>query len=176
MTNRPDLEEAGFSLVEVLVAVAIISGLIMGIGALITNVAELSSRTEATSRIMAALIEVNTLRGLAGAEIAVTATRPTSIGFDLEPQPGGQRPPVPRKFFLNGAGAKVQLEYASGDARAAVDLSIFEAISIEYFVPSAQTLLWQDTPLDSAIAGARLVLRYGARVWRPLIWMRSEYR
>jgi hypothetical protein len=58
-----------------------------------------------------------------------------------------------------------------------VDLSAFDAISVEYFAPSAQSSLWQETlPSDSIISGARLVLRNGVRVWRPLIWMRSESR
>jgi hypothetical protein len=64
-----------------------------------------------------------------------------------------------------------------GKASSPVNLSAFESISIEYLVASVQIFRWQQALLaDSDVRGARLVLRRAGRVWRPLIWMRGEYR
>lgn len=166
--------ESGFSLVEVVVAMAIVGGLIVGIGALLAGVGQLGSRARASSAILEALLEVNALRSLAGVETAVIATEPSATGFVLQPV-AAQGGVEPSRFRLATESSAGRLDFTTASTSATVDLSAFETISIEYFSPADQTSFWDATPAsDSDVQGARLVLRSGDRVWRPLVWMRSE--
>ena len=177
MRAEPGDRAAGFSLVEVLVAIAIAAGLIVGLGALLTNVGELGSRAEENNRILEALVEINAFRAFVSTPAPAIAVQASTSGFVIAPDPGEQQPVQSAEISVAGANTEAELHYARGDASAAVDLSAFESISIEYLSVSAQTFAWQQALLaDSEVQAARLVLRRGARIWRPLIWMRGEYR
>lgn len=177
MRDEPGDHATGFSLVEVLVAIAIAAGLIVGLGALLTNVGELGSRAEENNRILEALIEINAFRTFVSTPAPVTLTQASTSGFVIAPDPAEQQPVQSTEISVASATAEAKLHYTRGDASAAVDLSAFESISIEYLSVSAQTFAWQQALLaDSGVQAARLVLRRAGRTWRPLIWMRGEYR
>lgn len=168
---------AGFSLVEVLVATAIAAGLIVGLGVLLTNVGGLGSRAEENNRVLEALVEINAFRALMSAPAAVIVTAASASGFVIGPDPTEQQPVQSAQVFFSGATEETRLQYTRGNASAAVDLSVFEAISIEYLAGSAQTFAWQQALLDdSEVQAVRLVLRRAGRTWRPLIWMGGGYR
>jgi len=167
MRSRTNLSSAGFSLVEVLVALAIVAGLMVGIGALTGTVTSRTARARDAETILTTLIEVE------GAALSLGQSRADRLlvalpdRFDLSPD-------AHAKLTRSDQAMRFELDNASATSR--LDLSVFDTASLEYLSPSAASL-WSATPPDlAAVTGIRVILRHGSRTWRPLLWLRDRYR
>lgn len=168
--NRPD---AGFTVVELLVAVAIASLLVIGIGALFTIGAELRDRSADNAAVQAALIELQAIATLARSDVGLTIATPSETGFALIPAEASQTELAGWEVRVTRHVPDLRLELRSRSNVSSVDLAAFDAVGLEYLVVGSEAPAWTG---GASIAGAearaaRLRLTLGSRVWRPLIWI-----
>lgn len=172
--TRPD---AGFTIVELLVAVAIASLVVIGIGALFAIGTEVRGRAADNAAVQASLIELQALAGLANSEVGLTITSPSEAGFALVPlQPGRSGLDGWRAQLIRAATA-VRIELHRGSNVSSVDLAAFDAVAIEYLVVGSSSADWTGGASvgGAAVQAARLRLALGSRVWRPLLWIPVTY-
>lgn len=159
--------DSGFSMVEMLVALAIAALLAIASGSLIALGAGTKERVEDVAQIEAALVSLNSIAALAASELHDRIEVADADGFSLSGE--GQ----PLRFDLK---AKL-LGLRDGDAQNQVDLAAFDTARFEYLVDEPQGGRWLDGRSTSQreLVGARLTLRHGSRTWRPLVWARPEW-
>jgi hypothetical protein len=164
--------DAGFGILELLIAVAIGSLVIVAIGGLFAVGLEVRDRADLNAGVQATLIELQALAGLAASDIGMIATSASPGGFALV---GSIDPNLTVTVRLQTIAASARVELSRGDKTSSVDLSVFEAAAIEYLATSSQPGRWSDAAGVGAnqMRGARLRLTSGIRVWRPLLWIES---
>lgn len=176
MTLPAQERAGGFGVVELLVALVIASIIVVGIGALFTAAGNLQDRTNQTSRVMAALVDLQASATLASEETDLTIVGPSANGFALR-RASASSHDAQVIVAIALQGDQHFLELSRGARLSSVDLSVFEQVSLEYFAPDAKARLWGDwNEVDSSIAAVRLVLTLGSRVWRPLVWVGDIYK
>lgn len=172
--TRPD---AGFTIVELLVAVAIASLVVIGIGTLFAIGMQVRDRAAESAAVQSSLIELQALAGLANSEVGLTITTPSEAGFALVPlQPGRSDLDGWRAQLIQAAPA-VRIELRRGNNVSSVDLAAFDAVSIEYLVVGSNSAAWIGGASfgGADVQAARLRLVLGSRVWRPLLWIPVTY-
>jgi prepilin-type N-terminal cleavage/methylation domain-containing protein len=175
--TRGPTGDGGFSMVELLVALAISSLIVVGIGGLFAYSGELRSRSEQTTRIQAALIDLRSVASvLRGLPQTVVEGR-VPAGFELLHQPGQGTTEADRssaaRVYLQDTAFFIQYQ-VSGQI-SSVDLSPFDRAAIEYLVRPAQSPAWvsADQIGSQAILGVRLSLYERHRHWPLAIWMQN---
>lgn len=173
--TRPD---AGFTIIELLVAVAIASLVVIGIGALFAIGATVRDRATDSAAVQAALIELQALASLANSEVGLAIVTPSEAGFALQPAEPGRSGLDGWRVQLVRPAAGARIELHRGNNASSVDLAAFDAVGIEYLVVGSQSVAWT---AGASVGGAdaraaRLRLTLGPRVWRPLLWIPVTYR
>ncbi len=167
--------DAGFSLLELLVALAIAALVAMVIGGLFVVTATLRGRVAETARIEAALVDLQGLTQVMSSDLGLHLERASPAGFDLAPATADAAATTVG-FRLIGAAASSVAQLTRKTLVAAASLSTFEDVGLEYLVSKpAGGADWERQP-DSTVApvGARLLLKLHDRVWRPLLWIESS--
>ncbi|MBI4924136.1 MAG: prepilin-type N-terminal cleavage/methylation domain-containing protein [Devosia nanyangense] len=166
--------DAGFSILEVLVALAIASLVTMAIGGLFVLASTVHGRVDEAERVETALLDVQGLLRIASDAVDLMIARPAADGFALvDANPGaGASPGNDQNLSLRSKRA----ELARPDSAAAADLSIFEKASLEYLTVAAEGAVWKsaETLGGGKPVAVRFRLQLHARVWRPLIWIASS--
>jgi prepilin-type N-terminal cleavage/methylation domain-containing protein len=173
--NSPGAD-AGFSLLEILVALAIASLVAMAIGGLFALTGTLRTRLSETAQLEAALVDVQGLAQLLSAEIGLRLADPAADGFELvRPDPIAGNQPAPLAQLRLAQGKRLEVTQATRVATA--EVVAFESTGLEYLVRApGGAMKWQ--PASAANSAApiavrlRLVLR--DRVWRPLLWVSNS--
>ncbi|OEO31855.1 hypothetical protein VW23_014355 [Devosia insulae DS-56] len=173
----PTRLDAGFTIVELLVAVAIASLLVIGIGALFAIGGQVRDRAADNAAVQAALIELQALATLATSEVGLAIATPSAAGFALTPLETGRPELDGWEVRLTQAAPDLRLELRRRSNVSSVDLAAFDAVGIEYLVVDSQSPAWTG---GASVAGAearavRLRLTLGSRVWRPLLWIPVTY-
>ena len=167
--------DAGFSIVELLVAVAIASLVIIAIGALFAVGLRVRDRAADNAAVQSTLIDLQVLTEMATSEVGLEITEPSETEFRLEAVQEGRAGLVDWKALLVTSESRVRIELRRGSNTSSVDLSAFDTTAIEYLVISSQAPSWTGGAGvgGSDVRAARLRLSLGQRVWRPLIWIAS---
>lgn len=165
--------DAGFGMVELLVALAICAVLAMGAGSLISLGLKLRDQVELTAEVQQALLD---LRGVSSAVAGggwVALSDASDKSFRLCTNAPGQSPKLVGTFSLQPNEA----EYRSAFAISVADVAVFETQALEYLVvtPMAQQWLIADMLGSARPVAARLKLGLGERHWRMLLWMAQPY-
>lgn len=171
--GRPQAD-AGFSIVELLVAVAIASLAVIAIGALFAVGLQVRDRAADNAAVQSTLIELQALMALATSEVGVELTAPSETDFALEAVQESRAELVNWGVQLTSA-PQARIELRRGSNASSVDLSAFDTAVIEYLVVSSEAPSWTSGAGvgGSEARAARLRLSFGQRVWRPLIWIAS---
>jgi prepilin-type N-terminal cleavage/methylation domain-containing protein len=161
--------EAGFGMVELLVALAICAVLVMGAGSLISLGHQLRDRAEMAEQVQQAILDLRALGSVLGGGtwVGLGDVRPRTFGLCHSGLGEGAR--LIGTFSLLSDRAS----YRTASAVSEADLSVFDTSSLEYLVSTPTQQDWR--PAD-ALAGmrpvaARLLLSLGTRKWRTLLWM-----
>lgn len=164
--------DAGFGMVELLVALAICAALAVGAGGLISLGLKLRDRVELTTDVQRALLDLKAV----GSELAggawVGLGEAEAADFTLCRNAPGFAPALAGTFSLTDRG----VSYRTASASSSADIGVFEARSLEYLVATADEQEWRAA---GQLAGARplaarLKLSLGARTWRVLLWMQQS--
>lgn len=171
---RPD---AGFSIIELLVAVAIASLVVIGIGALFAIGSQVRDRSADSAAVQSALIELQAMATLATSEVGLTITAPSDAGFALTALEAGRTGFEGWDVRMIEVSPEARLELRRSSNTSSVDLAAFDAVAIEYLVVGSQSMDWVGgtSTAGTEIRAARLRLSLGSRVWRPLIWIPLTY-
>lgn len=175
--TSPTRSDAGFTIIELLVAVAIASLAVIGIGALFAIGSQVRDRTSDSAAVQATLIDLQALAALADSEVGLTVGTPSAVGFDLLPtEPNGRRS-AGWQVRLVGAASDIRVELRRANDATSVDLAAFDAVGIEYLVVGSPPPVWTGgASIGGAdVRAARLRLVLGPRVWRPLLWIPGAY-
>lgn len=165
----------GFSLVEVIVALAILSVLVMAIGGLIQFGSQLQSRTAHEARIELALIDALALRSDLGRwqTSGEQSVAPSSDGFILTKSDADA---VKRGITLAIDVENTLTVRSSGaDVFSSVDLSVFESAQIEYLSTVGESD-WRGASAagSEAVDAIRLVLTDEDRQWWAVLWIKGS--
>lgn len=175
--------EAGFSLVEVLVALVVASMLALAVGGLIGFAIDLEDRSERSDKTIAAILDLEALRSAileaAGPSKGVAIDEARRSGFKLIAERDRQNIPMMIEILAaaDARPAAINLTFGMADDATAstVDLSQFDTAMIDYLVSSAEILSWTggDSVGDVALA-ARLLVTQGTRQWAVPLWVVSR--
>lgn len=161
--------DAGFGMVELLVALAICSVLAMGAGGLVSLGLQLRDRAESTGQVQQALLDLRALSSEFGGGTWVGLGDVGDNGFRLCRSGPGQDAKMIGTFSLLSDRAS----YRTASATTEAVISIFKTNTLEYLVATPTEQDWRPA---GALAGtrpiaARLLLGLGVRSWRMLLWM-----
>lgn len=163
--------DRGFSVLEVLVALAIASTAMVALGALFQLAMRVSETIATSKRVHTALLDLQGVLDVLG-ETRDEAHNTSGQSFDLT----SPRDEDVAHITLAAGGAEnreLLITGSSGSTRA--DLTVFDEAKLEYLhrVEPA-TLRWVEAvPASDLVLAARLRLKLGERVWRPLVWIVS---
>jgi prepilin-type N-terminal cleavage/methylation domain-containing protein len=170
--------DGGFSLVEVLVGLAIASVVVMGIGGLMSLAISVRASADEGNRVQRALVDLQAILHLAREATDLNIAHVADFEFSLQPvgTVSDEAPAIVQTLSLSEGSGKTMLELVRGDRHSAADLSAFEAAGLEYLTVDPD-MKWQVADRIGAghVIGARLRLQLRERVWRPLIWMVSPF-
>lgn len=161
--------EAGFGMVELLVALAICAMLAMGAGSLISLGLKLRDRVELTADVQQALLDLRAVSSEFGGGSWVGLGDAAGDGFLLcRSGPGSDATHV-GAFSLTADSARYETEFA----RSAADISVFATHALEYLVVAPDGQDWRAAGelANARPLAVRLRLSLGARTWRMLLWM-----
>ena len=165
--------DGGFSMVELLVALALAALVAMAAAGLLTLGLSVRDRVEQTSRVQAALVELKGLTNALAAGSQVSLFAPAADGFALREAADGL-PPLELGQFRLVAEAPPSVDYEGGGRTSSVDLSAFDQVGIEYLEVSPQAHAWNASgQLVGSPVAARLRLTAAALTWRLLLWMKQ---
>jgi hypothetical protein len=166
--------DGGFSIIEVLVALALCSLVVMGIGGLVSLAVQARSSVDETAKVQVALVDLQAILLLTGEATNLAVVKPTAEGFDLVIPKVGAASEISRRVELSASDGR--LELTRGDRIAIADLSVFDSAALEYLALDPDPA-WMsgDALMQSMPVGARLRLELKDRVWRPLVWMISPF-
>lgn len=166
--------DAGFGMVELLVALAICAVLAMGAGSLITLGLKLRDRVELTAEVQQALLDLRAVSSAfaGGSWVGLGVT--TSHTFQLCSNLPGQYPRLLGTFSLQHGSAGYRTMFAGSVA----DISVFEGQQLEYLVVNAAKQDWRtaDKLGGERPVAVRLGLELGSRTWSMLLWMAQASR
>jgi prepilin-type N-terminal cleavage/methylation domain-containing protein len=172
---RAPASDAGFALIEILVALVIASMVAMAIGGLLLLSNTIRGRVAETGQIESTLVDVESLTAAMSHAVGLQIADPTSTGFDLVPPTPqvDEHPSQSMHFTL--VGKTVRVEFSRGLRVTMADVSIFDQAALEYFLPGTSgRVSWTERANGAATPLAvRLRLRFHGWVWRPLLWIWS---
>jgi prepilin-type N-terminal cleavage/methylation domain-containing protein len=167
---------AGFSLVELLVALAVASAVIVGLGAIFVFAGELRSRTSEVAAVDSALVDVAVLglqvERFAKAGIVVKSR----TQFDLVPLADADHV---LSFTLSSEDRSLDMDrptlsFDGSPQRTSVDVSVFDVAQFEYLLDDAGVPRWTaaESQPPTEVLAARLLLKKRHRTWPLVIWVR----
>ena len=164
----------GFSIVELLVAIAITSFVVLAIGGLLTLGLRVKERVDENGAVQSALIDLQGLAALAASEVGFVANTIGERSFTLVKE-SAARSPVAWSVALHSAVDGADIELKRERRTSAVSLTAFDTTELEYLALVAGRYSWNTAKggIRSAL-GIRLKLQQDNRVWRPLIWIASS--
>jgi prepilin-type N-terminal cleavage/methylation domain-containing protein len=167
--------DAGFSLLEMLAALAIASFVVLSIGGLLLIGVHLRDRDLESTKVATSLLELQTLFLLTGGDLDRQIDGARDNGFALVPH-SGQSVAHPLRLDLAANAESRALEFVGIDETGVIDLTAFNAVSLQYLTLGAQSPHWVRAAELAAMApiAARLILKLNQRVWRPLVWVASS--
>jgi len=158
--------EAGFALVEMLVALAIAAFVSMAIGGLFVAVSSVRDRMTEIQGVERALLDVEAVGQRVSQRMDVAMINPSVSGFDLSHKDDAvdhlvldlQHPP--------------SMRFVVAERQLTANLAQFTHVKLEYLMRAGAQLQWKEA---NALGGqgplaARLSLSLNGRVWRPLVW------
>jgi len=164
-------EDGGFSMVELLVALALAALVAMAAAGLLTLGLTVRDRVEETSRVEAALVELKGLTNALAIGSRTSLAVPATDGFALRQAADGA-PPFDLGRFLLVVEAPSSVVYEGGGRSSSVDLSAFDQVGIEYLEVTPQAHAWKPSgQLTTSPVAARLRLSAATLTWRLLLWM-----
>jgi prepilin-type N-terminal cleavage/methylation domain-containing protein len=161
--------DSGFSVVEVLVALAIASIAVIILGGLFQLAVRVSDTLATSKSVHTALLDLQGVLQLLGDDFDAEIQRPATAGFIIASASAGEL----AHLELNAAGTGLALNFVRPTNPGRVDLAVFEEARLEYFERTGPEMFeWVETVRSPNSAfGARLRLSLSGRVWRPLLWM-----
>lgn len=173
MTGRLHNEQAGFGLVELLVALAITSLIVVGIGGMFAFAGQLRDRSESTAAVQRTLLELFAISSALGERTGTRLTYAAATGFDIEMSPtGGEARDVQLYARIVLAADRLDILYTDANSSISVDLSAFETTRLEYFATSGQTVDWQPIwERSSAPSAVRLLTTKASWQWPVMLWL-----
>lgn len=165
--------DSGFSMVELLVALALAALVAMASAGLLTLGLTVRDRVEAASQVQAALLDLKGLTNALAAGSRVSLFAPATDGFVLRQAAGGVSPLDLGRFRMIVEPSSAVVYEGSG-LSSSVDLSAFDQVGIEYLEVTPQAHAWKPSgQLVDSPAAARLRLTAAALTWRLLLWMQQ---
>lgn len=166
--------DGGFSMVELLVALALAALVAMAAAGLLTLGLTVRDRVDAAGRVQAALVELKGLTTALAAGSWVSLSAPAADGFTLRAMAEGA-PPLDLGRFRLIVGAPSSVGYEGGGQASSVDLSAFDQVEMEYLEVLPQAHAWKPFgQLRINPVAARLRLTSAALTWRLLLWMEQS--
>jgi hypothetical protein len=165
----------GFSIAELLVALAITSFIALAIGGLLTAGLRANEHVDENAAIQSALVDLQGLAALAASEVGFALSEVGERGFALVRQ-RSMEPPVTWTVGLRSEHGETAIELWREKRRSAASLAAFDAASLEYLTQDMggdPSWVAASRGLRTALA-VRLKLERGRRVWRPLVWMAAS--
>jgi prepilin-type N-terminal cleavage/methylation domain-containing protein len=167
MTPASAPSDAGFALVEMLVALAIAALVSMAIGGLFVAVSSVRDRIAEAEEVQRALLDVEAVGQRVSQRMDVAMINPSVSGFDLSQKDGDAVDHV-----VLDLRQRRSMRFVVGERQLTADLAQFTDVKLEYLLRVGAQLLWKQA---NALAGqsplaARLRLGLKGRVWRPLVW------
>jgi prepilin-type N-terminal cleavage/methylation domain-containing protein len=161
--------DAGFGMVELLVALAICAVLAMGAGSLTTLGLKLRDRVELTAEVQQALLDLRAVSSAFAGGTWVGLGNIQGDTFELCSGLPGQAAKRLGTFSLRTNSA----EYRTAFAGSAADTSVFEGQKLEYLVVNTSEQDWRtaDELGGERPVAVRLGLELGSRTWSMLLWM-----
>lgn len=170
--------DAGFTLVEVLVALTIASMLLTAVGGLIAFAGALSQRTAHQNLVLDALVRIQSLSDQLEASRLEWSPRATADGADRYVLRTAEGAGI-ELWAIADTGKKSSVLLWGGTGVAApgqVDLSAFQSSGLEAFIEAAGQTRWvaadrlgADTPRM-----LRISLADGHRKWFPILWVSQK--
>jgi type II secretory pathway pseudopilin PulG len=176
--NRTNVRDGGFSILEILVALALSSLVIMALGGLLSLVIKARTGIDEGTRIERALIDLQSILRLTGEAAGLTIADPDDAAFTLMVASAGPDHPaeVSSRVTLEVTPQTKVLALQRGNRNTHADISVFDSVALEYLHTGSEPV-WGHA--DSVVAGpiiaARLRLAFRSRVWRPLLWIVSPF-
>jgi prepilin-type N-terminal cleavage/methylation domain-containing protein len=169
--------DAGFTIIELLVAVAIASLVVIGIGGLFAIGSQVRSRAADNVAVQTALIDLQAMMSLATSELGLAITTPSDAGFGLAVLERTRTGLEGWGVHLIRSPSNLEIELRRGNNASSVNLSAFDTATLEYLDVTSHSPKWVGVTggQGDEVRAARLRLGLGARVWRPLIWIPSNY-
>lgn len=166
--------DGGFSMVELLVTLALAALVAMAAAGLLTLGLTARDRVDQAGRLQAALVELRGLTTALAAGSRVSLFAPAADGFALRAMTDGA-PPLDLGRLRLIAGAPFSVGYEGGGRTSSVDLSAFDQVGMEYLEVLPQAHAWKPSgQLLANPVAARLRLASGALTWRLLLWMEQS--
>jgi prepilin-type N-terminal cleavage/methylation domain-containing protein len=169
---------AGFSLVELLVALAVGSAIAVGLGGLLALAGELRSRTSDVAAVSSTLVDMETLALLLEHSRKGEITRFDDTHFEIVLPPAGPRDAgalsivvADRHITVSAGVNKASTEAAPPTS--SVDVSVFDMARFEYLLEDIGGARWAAAELtsDGAVLAVRAVLRRDHRTWPVVLWV-----
>jgi prepilin-type N-terminal cleavage/methylation domain-containing protein len=162
-------DAAGFSLVELLVALAIGSFAAIGIGGLVGFAGQLKERTASGEAAMAALNDIATLATELERLPRSAMTSADKGRFEVIFASGAPYGERTLSVELDEGGLRAR---TGGQAVGAASLAAFDTARFDYFAADADGVGWHP-PEDltgSGVLAARVVVTSGHRAWPFVLW------
>jgi hypothetical protein len=160
--------EAGFSVLEILVALAIASTAMLAVGGLFQLTMTVSSTITSNERVSKSLLQLQQLLRATDKEVGLAIAEASNEDVILTAM---AEEPQARKLVLSLGNGQLR---AVGARTVVADLSAFDAVQLEYLAEVNQRPAWSSTVIRlREVLGIRLRLTLGARTWRPLVWIAS---
>ena len=168
--SRAVAHESGFSVLEVLVALAIASIATIALGAMSYLAIRVGDAVSSSRRVQIALLDLQGVQKVLGDSEAGDIVQPATGSFVLASSANDQ--PV-AEVRLTGGSEPHGLVLSGRSVLTRADLAAFDEVGFEYLERAdASGARWVATSQQSdAVLGVRMTLRLGGRVWRPLIWI-----
>jgi prepilin-type N-terminal cleavage/methylation domain-containing protein len=178
MAMTPRSGTAGFSMIEMLIALAIASLVMIGVGGLVAFGVELRDRSILVADIERALLDLSAFSSLIeeagfesvgsvgddGFELAGRRNLPSQQGFGVRLAEG--------LLVVGPPGVSIEAEQAA--AMAALDR--FDDARMDYLVQAGSRWHWEPArnTEDQRVRGARLILKQAHRSWPVVIWVEPK--
>lgn len=173
--------DAGFTLLEVLVALVLASLLMIAVGGLFVFVGQLHDRVKTTGLIEQSLLDARAAGAVLSSwssglnKVSITGIDPA--GFSVQRISAADGTTAVARVTLGGSDDKhaafLGVSNSADAPPSSVDLSAFDTAEIEYLTSTAQSIAWVRTDqLGTAkLRAIRLDLTSNLRRWFVILWV-----